>query len=93
MLAIPRSVADQLALVNAQHGHSGVASTLIPNAIAISLALNSLDPREYALSFGCWRRKRSRSQRMTVGRAGRLEIDLPKIGVTWLAGNVYVFWQ
>ena len=96
-LAIPRSVvADVLSLVHTLHGHPGVASTLILIRERFHWHTMARDVREYVLSCGCRRRKRSRSQQVALlpARAVEhwevIEIDLLRIGGTSLSGNDYM---
>ena len=97
VLAIPRNmVPDLLALVHTQHGHPGVAATLTLLRQRFYWPPIARDTREYVLSCGCRRRKRSRSQRIAM-MPGRLvepwevlEMGLLKMGASSLAGNEYL---
>ena len=79
-LAIPRTmVPELLVLIHYLHGHSGVASTLALTRERLFWPTMVRDVREYVLSCGCRRRKRSNNQ-----------LDLLRIGTTSLAGNEYI---
>ena len=96
-LAISRAlVPELLALIHHLHGHSGVASTLALTRERFFLPTMVRDVREYVLSCGCRRRKRSNNQQLVLlpARAVEpwkvLEVDLLRIGTTSLAGNEYI---
>ena len=97
VLAVPRVlVADLLALVHCQHGHPGVGRTLSLLRDRFHWPGMCRDARDYVLSCGCRRRKRSRSQRIAMLPArylepwGVLEMDLQRIPNTSDAGNEYL---
>ena len=85
VLAIPSClVSDLLALIHCQHGHPGVARALALLRDRFHCLDMCRDAREYDLSCGCRRRKRSRSQQLAVLPARFLEpwevleVDLQK---------------
>ena len=97
ILEIPRTlVPELLALIHHLHGHPGVASTLALTREHFYWLTLIRDVREYVLSCGCRRRKRSNSQQLTLLSARAvepwevLEVDLLRIGTTSLAGNKYI---
>ena len=99
VLPVPRLlVADLLALVHCQHGHPGVGRTLSLLRDRFHWSGMCRDARDYVLSCGCQRRKRSRSQRIPMLPARYLEpwevlgIDLQRILNTSEAGNEYLLW-
>ena len=96
-LAIPRAmVPELLALIHYLHGHPGVASTLALTRERFFWPTMVRDVREYVLSCGCRRRKRSNNQQLALLPARAiepweiLEVDLLRIGTTSLAGNEYI---
>ena len=96
-LAIPRAmVPELLALIRYLHGHSGVASTLALTRERFFWPTMVRDVREYVLSCGCRRRKRSNNQQLALlpARAVEpweiLEVDLLRKGTISLAGNEYI---
>ena len=97
ILAIARAlVPELLALIHHLHGHPGVASTLALARERFYWPTVVRDVREYVLSCGYRRRKRSSSQQLALLPARViepwevLEIDLLRIGTTSLAGNEYI---
>ena len=97
VLAVPRClVPEVLALVHSLHGHAGVASTLALVRERFYWPSIARDTKEYVLSCGCRRRKRSNSQKtaMMPGHPVEpwevLEMDLLKMGATSLAGNSHL---
>ena len=96
-LAIPRAlVPELLALIHYLHGHSGVASTLALTRERMFWPTMVRDVREYVLSGGCRRRKRSNNRQLALPPARAvepweiLEVELLRIGTTSLAGNEYI---
>ena len=73
-LAIPRAlVPELLALIHHLHGHSGVASTLALTRQRLFWPTMVRDVREYVLSCGCRRRKRSNNQQLAFLPARAVE--------------------
>ena len=87
---------ELLALTHHLLGHPGVASTLTLTRERFYWSTVVRDVREYVLSCGCRRRKRSNSQQLallpsrTVEPWEVLKVDLLRIGTTSLAGNEYI---
>ena len=97
VLAFPAVwVADVLALVHCQHGHPGAARTLSLVRVRFYWPGMCRDAWEYVLSCGCRRRKRTRSQRITMLPTRYLEpwevleVDLPRTPNTSETGNEYL---
>ena len=97
VLTVPRGlVADLLALVHCQRGHPGVARTFSLLRDRFHWPGTCRDSREYVLSCGRRRKKRSRSQRKAMLPARYLqpwkilEVDLQRIPNTSEAGNAYL---
>ena len=97
VLAIPSwLVSDLLALIHCQHGHLGVARRLALSRDRFNWPGMCRDAREYVLSCGCRRRKRSGSEKLAMLRARFMElwevreVDLQKFPKTSEADNEYV---
>ena len=93
-LVIPRClVSDLLALVHCQHGRPRIAWTLSILRDRFHWPGMCRGTRKYVLSFGCRRRKRSRSQHMAILTARFLtpwevlEVNLQRFPNTSEAGN------
>ena len=82
--------------MHCKHGHPGVARTLALLQDRFHWSGMCRDAREYVLSCGCRRRKRSRSQQLAILPATFLEpwevlqVDLQKFPNTAEAGNKYL---
>ena len=93
-LAIPRSLAPGiLALVHTTYGHPGVARTTELTQRKYHWTSLKGDVRDYVLSCGCRRLKRSNSQRVAMLPARFfkpwevLEMDIHDMGARFEAGN------
>lgn len=97
VLAVPRSMISRvLSLVHSIHGHPGVARTTLLVRDRFGWPTLRRDVREYVLSCGCRRRKRSNSRKVWMLPARFLkpwevlEMDIQDLHQVSAAGNRYL---